>query len=170
MMLTVIDIFSDLRMNPNHTDNSAKETSMTQKEKFEACMKLSDYSAARHDARRGGYEWKVSLGLWAALLASAAALKGMHLPFLSIFVIPVFYAAFWLRGLCIANAYDKLLSEHFRSQAEKIARDSNATIGAGPAKLEGAGIHFYFIRDWAMQFHFAVTLAISWLVWAYATG
>jgi hypothetical protein len=143
---------------------------MTPKEQFEACMKLADYSAGRHNARRD-YEWKVSLALWAALLASAPVLKGIQLHALSILLVPVFYAAFWLRGLWIANANDKNLTEHFRAEAEKIARDpTSITILASPQKLSGSRPHFHFMKDWAMQFHFMATLGISWLVWAYATG
>ena len=41
---------------------------MSPKDRFDACVKLAEMSAQRHDARRQ-YEWKVSLGLWLALLA-----------------------------------------------------------------------------------------------------
>lgn len=143
---------------------------MTPKEQFEACMKLADYSAGRHNARRD-YEWKVSLGLWAALFASAPALKGIQLPIWTIWLVPTFYAIFWLRGLSIANANDKSLTEHFRTEAEKIARDPKSiAISAGPKKLGGLRSQLRFVTDWVMQFHFMATLGISWIVWTYAVG
>lgn len=86
---------------------------MQPEQMIEACMKQAEFSAGRHDARRQ-YEWKVSLGLWAAILGSIGVLKGRTIPWWICALVAVFYAGFWLRGIWVANENDKRRVEHFR--------------------------------------------------------
>jgi len=47
---------------------------MTQKDKFDACMKIAEYAVKNFHGRRE-FEWKVTLGFWALLVASIAFVR-----------------------------------------------------------------------------------------------
>lgn len=49
-------------------------TSMTDKERFDAYMKLADYWTARGNARRE-IQWKVNLAFWALMVAAIYSIK-----------------------------------------------------------------------------------------------
>src|SRR4051812_12634919 len=54
--------------------NEAIEGPMNDYERFEAFMKLADFRAMRWQVRRQ-VEWRISLGLWALMIASVYTVK-----------------------------------------------------------------------------------------------
>ncbi len=142
---------------------------MSPKEQFDCCIRLAEMSMQRHNNRQG-YEWKVSLSLWAAILLSTSVLKAAPLALWVPFVIPALYAMFWLRGLWASNEYDKLRHTYYRKQAELLLQDPNHCVTQYKGDLTWRRKHFGFLADWAMQFHFLATLCLCLLVWAYLKG
>lgn len=141
---------------------------MNPKEQFDACAKLAELAAARHDARRG-YEWKVSLGFWGALLASTTIIKTC-LPWWSPFALTVVYVISWLIPLWAANDSDKRRFDHFFSEAAKTISTGVSSIGADPPRLEGRLLLLGFFKNWAMWFHIFVTFALAMLVVLHSRG
>jgi hypothetical protein len=92
-------------------------------EKIELCIKLSDIGAARWNRRRD-VEWKITLGFWAAILATAKFLHEASVPVkgcwaygVAAALLLVVYALVWLRGMWAANESDKKWEFHFRRAA-----------------------------------------------------
>lgn len=85
--------------------------------RFDECMRLADFWAGRHDQRRE-FEWKISLGLWAAILAgiiSADKLAAVS-PALRIAVsgaVFLAYCGLWLYPLWRRSEFDKGQVFHF---------------------------------------------------------
>ncbi len=135
---------------------------MTPKEQFDACVKLAELAAERHSSRRG-YEWKVSLGLWATLLASATVIKAC-LPWWSPFALTVFYVVAWLIPIWTANNNDKRRFDHFFSEAAKILTAGVHGIGTDPPPAKGSALDRGYFKDWSMWFHTLVTFVLAMLV------
>src|SRR3990172_3969136 len=92
---------------------------MTPAEKLAACMRLAEFAATRHDGRRE-YEWKVTLGLWGAIIAAIATFRGESLPSWLGPLTLLIFSFVWLRGVWVANEKDKALFIHYRTQAERL--------------------------------------------------
>ena len=135
---------------------------MTPKEQFDACAKLAELAGGRHDARRS-YEWKVSLGLWAALLASAAVIK-TSLPWWSPFALTAFYVVTWLIPLWMANDNDKIRFDHFYSEAARVLTVGVHGIGSDPRPRTGSALDRGYFKDWSMLFHTLVTFVLAMMV------
>jgi hypothetical protein len=139
---------------------------MNTHEKFEACMRLAEFSATRHDGRRD-YEWKVTLGLWAALVAGIAKFRGETLPTLLGPLSVLSYAFIWLRGIWVANETDKQLSRHYRSQAEKVLVAPTHSIAARKVRIPWYCWSFGFLFDWSMLFQLIATVALVLLAYLF---
>jgi hypothetical protein len=96
---------------------------------IEACMKQADFAAGRFDVRRG-YQWKVTLGLWTALLLANGKLwgSGFRPPVWIGGVILVCYAMLWVRGVYVGNKNDRTSAYHFRDEAEKFLLDRKSVV------------------------------------------
>jgi hypothetical protein len=102
----------------------------TQREKFDAFMKLAEFGALQHDRKRE-FEWKVTFGVW-GLLVGVMLFQLNELPHYSWLAPYIPYATFL--GLClyvlvfvrrfrIDNAADMRLSTFYRQAAEALVRD-----------------------------------------------
>jgi hypothetical protein len=149
-------------------DGTNKDGRMTQSEKFDACMKQADYFAARFDGRRE-FEWKITLGFWAAILASIQFLKGnaqlqswQSWQILLVGVtLALCFSFFWLKGIWAANESDKRQSFHFRDEAEKVLLDLSHTIAPTPGRIKDGERHWFgFLSDWSIRFQAGATLIL----------
>ena len=98
---------------------------MTQKERFDACMKQADFFSQKVYNRQS-YQWKVTIGLWTVLLASTGFLFDRHvhhIPNLINWTIVAGYAFLWVRYVAISNRHDQVAANHFRDEAEALLRD-----------------------------------------------
>ena len=140
---------------------------MTPHERFEACMKLAEFGASRHDGRRE-YEWKVTLGLWAVIVAAIATFHGQTLPkwlgYVTIFV----FAFLWLRGVWVSNEKDKTLSLHYRRQAEQLLTNSSPTSEVSfTSTIPWYKQAFGFLFDWSMLFQLVTTIGLLKLAYLF---
>jgi hypothetical protein len=143
---------------------------LTPKEQVEAWSKLLKHSAERFDARRG-FEWKISLGLWAVLLGLAQFLKaagGAPVPAWPFALISAVYGLLWLPGLWQASDNDKNLINYSRRQVETLLGVVHEDAAKEfPIKNGGLRHRLQSFKDWSIQFQFAATCCLSSLVWAY---
>ncbi len=136
---------------------------MDAKDKIDACLKLAEMGAARWEKRQN-YEWKVTLLVWAGLLAgakfmhearvdvSAGILIGGGIAFLAL------YAFLWLRGVWTGNHNDKAWDIFYRrAAAELISTDSN-TVASPPPKAKPPLREF--LADYSPLFQILVTALI----------
>ena len=139
---------------------------MTDSERIDACMKQADFAFKLFDGRRT-YEWKVTLGLWAMILASIAVLKGQPLPIWVGPVIVIVYASFWVRGTWVANENDKQMAIHFRTHAEKILLNPKHEVTPSPGKIQGVRWLFGFLFDWSRIFQLVTTIILVMLAYKF---
>lgn len=128
----------------------------------EGLLRLAELASSRHDQRRQ-YEWKVSLGLWALLAIGSLRSEALPRIHASIGAGVVFlYALLWLRGVWVANANDKSLAQFYWTAAEGRLRGDTKGLGERPARLSPSSWDFWigFLKNWAMQFHFVVTMVL----------
>jgi hypothetical protein len=145
------------------------------KDRFDACMKAADFGAARWDARRQ-YEWKITLGFWALLVAAIAFFRETVLP-LWAGPVALFLYGFWLRSVWLANDADKEFSDFFRLAAEKILSDDN--ICKPPPKYQRIRwidrvkarprlkYSIVFLVDWAVAFQFVTSVLLVLLLYIF---
>jgi hypothetical protein len=114
---------------------------MDAKDKIDACLKLAEMGAARWKNRQT-YEWKVTLLIWAGLLAGAKFMREAEVAVPTRPLIAggvaflALYAFLWLRGVWTGNYNDKAWDIFYRkAAAELISTDSN-TVARPPAREE----------------------------------
>jgi len=139
---------------------------LTPHERFEACMKLAEFGATRHDGRRE-YEWKVTLGLWAAVVAGIATFRGQPLPRWLGYVTIIVFAFLWLRGIWVANEKDKTLSIHYRREAEELLKKPAHAVTSFTLTLPWYKQAFGFLLDWSMLFQIATTIGLLKLAYLF---
>jgi|SRR2546421_6893355 len=139
---------------------------MTPYERFEACTRLAEFGATRHDGRRE-YEWKVTLGLWAAIVAGIATFRGQPLPTWLGYVTIVAFAFLWLRGVWVANEKDKTLSIHYRREAEQIIREPTHAVASFTDTMPWYKHAFGFLLDWSMLFQVVTTSGLLKLAYLF---
>ena len=123
--------------------------------KIEVCLELAKLAYAKHNDRRA-YEWKVTLGLWAVILASIA--KDISLPIYLWAVIVLIYGFFWLSPVWTANKNDKLWHDHYTKAAADLLRNEDTSMTEPPGIIKGADRYFGFLSDWAMIFQLMATI------------
>ncbi len=133
-------------------------------DKLEALIELAKLSSSRHDERRK-YEWQVSLAFWALIIGAIVKKNDLHLSCIDSrigFLIGSLYALLWLRGVWVANNNDKRSSDHFRNQALTIMQNPMSSITPPPDKIKRCSFKYWFgfLCDWAMIFHFIVTVTL----------
>jgi hypothetical protein len=109
-------------------------------------------------ADRTGREWKVSLGLWALIVAAIA--KNVQLPWEFWIALPFIYGIFWLRQVSASNKDDKLLRDHYAFAADTISRDPTFVISAPPPKVTGYKRQLGWLIDWSILFQFIATFIL----------
>ena len=144
------------------------------KDKFDACMTLAEYAAKNFHKRRE-FEWKVTLGSWALLVATIAFVQqnpqgpvATAVPSWSVFLSVIAFAFFWLRATWVANDNDKSLAHHFLYAAEAMLHDPPLqTLGKRPPKLKiwNAKWWFGFLTDWSPWFQLITTGFLATLLY-----
>lgn len=127
------------------------------KDEFEAWMKLAEFERKKFDTRRE-YEWKVSLGLWAAILGSFAVLKGIEISCWGAVVclaVPIGHYCLWLQPLQRRNDQDDVRANGFRDNASKAIKP-DVTLEPQIARP--------WYKRWSANFQAAATLALMWSV------
>jgi len=134
-------------------------TPLNNNERVAHCLKQSELGASRWDRRRDD-EWKITLGLWAAILASGKfiAEKQWDVPpwlpgVFGLFLLASYY--FWLRGLWAANDSDKKWEFHFRNEAAAILCNPKHEVKEQPTRTKPS--RRFLIADWSLRFQFGVT-------------
>jgi hypothetical protein len=147
---------------------SPTRTVATQAELIESCTKLAEFYAGRHDGRRDA-EWKVSLGLWAAIVGAIAVLRGNTLRPWILPVVTIAYTVFWIRGVWVANTIDKNKAFHFIDQAQKLVRDPSHTVAEAPPRITFRNpIWWYgFLFNWASLFQVLATVILLFIAEEY---
>jgi hypothetical protein len=135
---------------------------MSQKEKFDACMRLADFYA-QSVYNRQGYQWKVTIGLWTVLIASTGFLFGKQItpiPKWFYWTVLLAYAFIWVRAVAINNYYDQRSARHFRNEARAVLLDESHNIVSVPEEASAIATLrwlFQFAIVWAHQFEVVAT-------------
>jgi hypothetical protein len=121
-------------------------------ELIEACMKQAEYFAQRCDVRTS-YQWKVTLGLWTAILLAIGKVWGTgdKVPGSLLAFLLFAYTMVWVRGIYVNNRIDSERARHFRCQAEDVLTGNRPTIIASPPLMSRS--------SWRWRFGFTVVWA-----------
>jgi hypothetical protein len=150
------------------------EERVDEKEQFESCLKMAEYSHRQFDGRRQ-YEWKITLAFWVAMLTI------LHKDWIG--AVPrvclgwwvgawFLFSWLWLRGIYVANRNDKIREKQFYELA------AYKITGNLPRKIECKcrclnrlqqwtwfEFCFGFLTNWSAQFQMAVTAAIMYVAY-----
>jgi len=91
--------------------NDGPASQLREDQQIDVIMRIADFYIARHDGRRE-FEWKVTLGIWGALLGSIFVLRDAEvevpLVFLLILALAILLAhGYWLYSVWRAHRFDK---------------------------------------------------------------
>lgn len=126
------------------------------------CVELLKWATERFDKRRS-YEWKITLGFWAAIMA--IAYKGVFVPLSAWAVALAFFSAFWVRGVRVANENDKLLIDYYRELLRN-GTYRQITVPAEPPKIERSQRKWWSSAfDWNGCFQMGATAGIMVLAY-----
>ena len=92
------------------------------KDRFDAHMSIANFRLSRRDTRVS-YEWKVTLGLWAVLLAAPLYIHHPPSARVTAWVLSaavVSYALFWLRPIYVRMSEDLRAAFHHIEHAEHL--------------------------------------------------
>lgn len=147
---------------------------MKQKEKFDAFMRIAEFSVKNFYERRQ-YEWKITIAFWALMVGMISLVINDQAPVLNrevlVFLSPVivmFFTFSWLRGVWVANANDKSIADRFLHDAEAVLRDESHTSSGIPPKVCGLRMWVGFLDDWAGVFQFVTTALLGGALWLFA--
>jgi hypothetical protein len=129
------------------------------------CVKQATYFAGRWDSRRN-FEWKISIGVWAILLATIRFLPEIHNFRWWMPIVPVVLHSIWLNGVWKANHYDRMRARYFSNQAEKLIVDSPHPFHWDPLPGDRPAPTWFgrlklFLADWSMQFQLLTTILLA---------
>ena len=127
---------------------------MKSSEKSNLCLDIAKLSYSKFNDRRA-YEWKVTLGLWAVILASI--IKNKELPSWLWIIFVSIYAFCWLAPVWRANKQDKQMHEHFLGVAVNLLTNPYSRIGKPPGRILGLKRYFGFLFNWSVFFQLSVT-------------
>jgi hypothetical protein len=111
-------------------NGTKKDDELSKQQQFDAFMKLAEFRLARRRDRIA-LEWKITLGLWAALLAGGylSIQTGQHFSWIStgivLLLVWILHAWFGVRGNWVSSEFDALTALHFQEHAEQIVRPSS---------------------------------------------
>jgi hypothetical protein len=146
---------------------------MTPEERFDASIKLAEFSAGRWDARRS-YEWKLSLGLWALLAAAIHSFRVDHIPaWLPLASIGLY--VFWMNNIWWSNYLDRMMMRAYREHCTDLLNQ------AGPVYLQlykpklarwlaehpRTNRFLGVFADWSSLFQIVVTSVLIFLAYRY---
>ena len=154
----------------NENGNSGENCTLHLPEDFGEWMQLADFYAKRHDQRRN-FEWKITLGFWAAIFGSSYKHFSLHNFAFEYWPLALlFFTAFWLYGTWFANHQDKKKWVFaIRSATCTTSDGSREKDGRNPFttkescwSLDAIG---EFLLDWARLFQILATASIMWIAW-----
>lgn len=143
---------------------------MDPKEKFDGCMKQAEFLTQKFYNRQA-YQWKITIGLWTALIASTGFLldKDIHPSLgwvigteLSFYVI---YILVWVRVIAARNRNDQSRANHFRDEAEKLLFGSAHTVPPRYGFIDQYWAHIFEVVTTGI-----VILASILLLWPHCSG
>ena len=152
-------------MQSNDKEMKERTNVFSPKELCDGCFEQARLGASRWDRRRS-YEWKLTLGLWAGVLAAAKFLSDAQMSWgtggvagLIAFAFALFllYVIVWIPGIWAANQSDKDWEFHFRKQAATLLRDPNHKVGEPPKRVDRS---FRKCWDWSMTFQAGITFVV----------
>jgi hypothetical protein len=132
------------------------------KERADGYIKLAELAQKRFDGRRQD-EWKVTLAVWAVLVAAIAYPGRAKIPVWLAPVVVIAYAVLWVWPLWRAYANNRTLIDYYTFEAEEMLRNPEHTPPPHPGKLEKKGwyLRFGFLFDTWSWFHIATTAIIA---------
>ena len=136
---------------------------MGKKELIDACKDQFEFAYKMHNDRRQ-WEWKITIGFWAIIVATVT----QHITLSPIiwWATVFVYAMFWLRPLWIANQNNKNWYDHYKWECARLISDSSKnSVKLPPVKLTGWKIHFGFIyrNSWSFLFQLATTILLAYI-------
>ena len=153
---------------------------MDQKDRVDSYLKLAEFAAGRWDARKQ-FEWRVTLGVWAVLVAAILYFRADTLPVWLGLAILVVYGN-WLQNIWRRHSSDANLAwQDFHSAREEIECSTSQQLQAENetiAKLRiGKGSHtpgvakvFGFLSDWSLRFQFLCTMGLLTFVYVFCAN
>ena len=137
----------------------ANREQIEQRIKF--CQKQAEYYFELFKSRRE-YEWKITLGFWATLIASSSIIRDIKDSVWVLFLLGIFFTIFWIKGIWVANFNDKSRAFHFLRQAELLITENAETIAEKPDQLNCTNLKWWFgfLIDWSALFQITFTLLI----------
>jgi hypothetical protein len=161
-----------LRYNPREILLAGKQSSnslwgpdiVTDKDKFDGCMKLAEFAIKNFHGRRE-YEWKITLGYWtilAAAIVSGDKIKAAVQAWV-VLTSSLIFAIVWLRGVWVANANDKKRAFHYRDSAVTVLNDPEHKVVGEPEPIDCRNSEWWtgFLADWSSLFQLITTSALS---------
>lgn len=145
-----------------------KKEHMSEKERFDAFIRLADIRLTRWNGRRDT-EWRISLVFWGFLVAAAANRVPARLPGLFLAVVllglVVAYYFFFVRPIQWRNEDDQHEAFKFARKAEDVLEKQERTEEAAQEVREDQ------VRDpWAAVFQMATTVVIASYTWWSISG
>lgn len=145
--------------------------SLAVEDRIDGCMRLADFWAGRHDKRRE-FEWKLTLGIWAVLVAGISyhdKLPKVNFLVWLIACIALFfvYVFLWLLPLWHRNQIDLHQAFEAANLALVTINDPNSsghsqlTVGRAPTRRESFGELKVFIKNWSVDFQICTTLVLA---------
>ncbi len=136
---------------------------MTPKEQFDACMKQADFLTQKVYNRQG-YQWKVTLGLWALIAAfvNFAWGKSTTIPSWLFAVVWLGYGFLWLRGIWTHNHDDQIRGWHYRDRAADILVTGATEVAEEPVLTTPKNLRWWFgfLTNWSHVFEFLTTAVL----------
>lgn len=142
---------------------------MSEKEQFDAFMSLCEFRFNRW-ANRRQYEWRISVGLWAILVAGMIYIQKpsgalLWLLILGLVIAVLGHAWLWVRWNWISNERDIRTAFFFAEHAERLLRSSNAPDpGARPEITPEEKRWYGFLRAGARRLDYSTEGQIPKLV------
>jgi hypothetical protein len=146
---------------------------MDDKDRFDRFVALANFRLRRWDARRN-YEWKISLGLWGLLAASAYYIPiKPNMCVVSALLIIVFftYVIFWSLPILVRNDEDMDTAFYYMKQAETVL---DINVDAPEKPKQRLTIFQYFMNPkrwsinsgtWAPFFQIVATAVFEIATW-----
>ena len=141
--------------------------SMSEKERFDAFMRLADFRSMRWTVRRQ-MEWKLTLGLWASLAAAAYYLKVRppEIILISILFVVVLMHATALIAVPVRTRQDMNTAFYYVEHAERILSSSSERPRERPRAVDSLPISewlYDFVKRelWSCAFQISITILLS---------
>lgn len=136
--------------------------------RIESCLRLAELSARLFEGRRQ-YEWKVTLGFWALIVAAIKYLEGKRLPLCVYLVVPVVFGFVWLRGVYVAHENDKRTMYFYREASHELLLNPSYVVHKPEVMIRPLTPEWWigFLFSWATFFEFATSVLLIWIAYRF---